>query len=333
MHGSSCRGAMAAAVFFAIIPMFALAQPAPAADERIERLERQIELMQKQLDELRLQLDELRSAPAAPAEAAGADDLMAIEPVATAAAPPAAEPLGAPVASSTAPTSRNIFNPQISVVGNVLGHAGDENPFDERDPIAFDEAEIALESFVDPYAKAKIFIGVGEDEVELEEGFIHFLTLPAGLQAKAGKLKSSFGKFNLQHSHTWSWADAPLVSRTFFGEEGLADAGVSLSGILPNPFGLYLEGTAEVFRGTVEEVFEPESRNDFLWVGHLRGYRDLSEASNLGMTSGDRSIDKDESTLQVAPDENGRRAHAYALPLVRSLGNEEARAGRIQLGE
>lgn len=286
MHGISCRGAIAAAVFFAIVPMTLLAQPAPAADERIERLEEQIELLQKQLDELRLQLDELRGTPAedavSGAEPAPADDLMAVAPVAAPSAPQAAEPLGAPVTSApSTTTSRSFFNPQISVVGNLLGHAGDENPFDERDSFAFDEAEIALESFVDPYAKAKIFIGVGEDEVELEEGFIHFLTLPAGLQARAGKLKSSFGKFNLQHSHTWSWADAPLVSRTFFGDEGLADAGLSVSGILPNPFGLYLEGTAEVFRGTVEEVFEPQSRNDLLWVGHLRGYRDLTEASNV----------------------------------------------------
>ncbi|MGH9456192.1 MAG: hypothetical protein ACRD2J_00955 [Thermoanaerobaculia bacterium] len=281
MSTTPSRGAFIAALLFTTILASgtARAQTEPAADS-ITALENRIEAMQKELDALRAELDALKGSEPEPA-APEPEDLMAIEPLTPAEAPPPAEALGAPVVSAAPPRTGNLFNPAIAVVGHVVGHAGDENPHEPRDPIAFDEAEIALEAAVDPYAKAKFFIAVGEEEVELEEGYAQFVALPWDLTAKAGKLKASFGKFNLLHAHNWSWADAPLVHRTFFGEEGLADAGVSASRLISNPWDVFLEATAEVYRGSVEDVFEPAERSDLLWVGHLRSYRDLSDAANL----------------------------------------------------
>ncbi|HEY0593259.1 MAG TPA: bZIP transcription factor, partial [Thermoanaerobaculia bacterium] len=128
MRNSMARGALAA-----IILLFgsgtAVAQSPPPADQ-IRSLEEKLEALQKQADELRTELERLKgTAPAAQAPAEP-DDLTAIEPVAQAPAQPPAEPsiLDAQVVENRpAPTSR-IFNPDISVIGNVLGHAGDENP-------------------------------------------------------------------------------------------------------------------------------------------------------------------------------------------------------------
>ncbi|HEY0787498.1 MAG TPA: bZIP transcription factor [Thermoanaerobaculia bacterium] len=280
------RNSMARGVLAAIILLFgsetAVAQSPPSADQ-IRSLEEKLEALQKQADELRAELERLKGAAPAAQAPAEPDDLTAIEPVAQAPAPPPAEPsiLDAQVVENRpAPTSR-IFNPDISVIGNVLGHAGDENPLEERDSIAFEEAEISLQAFVDPYAKAAFFIGVGEDGASLEEGYLQFVTLPFDLAARAGKLKAGFGKFNAQHAHTWLWADAPLVSRSFFGEEGLADAGISVSRIFPNRWNLFVEGTAEVYRGKVDEVFDAQEASDLLWVGHLKTYRDLTDSSNV----------------------------------------------------
>src|SRR6185503_4930521 len=64
------------------------------------------------------------------------------------------------------------------------------------------------------------------------------------------------------------------------GEEGLADAGLSLSRLFPNSL-VFLEATAEVYRGEVEGVFTAPRRQDVLLVGHLRAYRDLTEATNF----------------------------------------------------
>jgi hypothetical protein len=67
------------------------------------------------------------------------------------------------------------------------------------------------------------------------------------------------------------------------GEDGIDDAGLSLSRILPSPKGLFLEGTAQVFRGDSENVFAATRRSQVSTVGHLRAYSDLSESTNLEM--------------------------------------------------
>jgi hypothetical protein len=50
---------------------------------------------------------------------------------------------------------------------------------------------------------------------------------------------------------------------------------------LPAPKGLFLEGTAQVFRGDSADVFKSTVKNDVSVIGHLRGYRDLTESTNL----------------------------------------------------
>jgi hypothetical protein len=276
MQKRMSRGALAAAVLFALsTPAVARAQ---AADERIQLLEQKIDALLREAGALRAELDQLKEAAPAVAEA---DDLTAVEPLAPATPPEPAPVLDAEIIPNQPPPSRTAFNPEISVIGNILGHVGDKNPFEERDTLALQEAEISLQAFVDPYARAAFFIGVGEDGAELEEGYIQFLTLPMELTARAGKLKAGFGKFNTQHAHTWLWADQPLVSRSFFGEEGLADSGISVSRLFPNRWNLFVEATAEVYRGSVEELFEPEESSDLLYVGHLKTFRDLSDAANV----------------------------------------------------
>ena len=51
------------------------------------------------------------------------------------------------------------------------------------------------------------------------------------------------------HTHALPWTDRPLVTRNLVGgDEGLADAGLSVSKLLVNPL-FFLEATGEVFRG------------------------------------------------------------------------------------
>src|ERR1035437_568705 len=79
-----------------------------------------------------------------------------------------------------------------------------------------------------------------------------------------------------------SWIHRPLVSQNLVGgEDAIDDAGLSLSRILPSPKGLFLEGTAQVFRGDSTNVFSAGRRRDVAAVGHLRAYSDLSESTNI----------------------------------------------------
>jgi hypothetical protein len=292
MDAFRSRGTLGAAIFTLLAFSISAQTPPQTTDtaQRIDAVEEKLRALQQQADELRRELEALRAGnPSAEPTPEGVEDLTAIEPVDQPAPSPSPSPSPTPddttlasdiVANAPTTTSRNIFNPEISVIGNVLGHAGDENEFDPRDSIALDEAELSLQAFVDPYAKAAFFIGIGEEGVELEEGYAQFLTLPFDLTAKAGKMKANFGKFNTLHFHAWQWIDQPLVSRTFFGE-GIADSGISVSKLFPNRWNLFLEATGEIYRGSVEELFEPERSSDLLYVGHLKFYRDLTESANV----------------------------------------------------
>jgi hypothetical protein len=135
---------------------------------------------------------------------------------------------------------------------------------------------------VDPYARADFFLSFAPEGVEIEEGFITFTSLPAGLLLKGGKMRAQFGKANTMHTHTMPWVDRPLVTRNLVGgDEGISQSGLSLSKLFPNPL-FYLEATGEVYGGG-SDVFHAHTRSDLTYVGRVRGYRDLTEGTNLDL--------------------------------------------------
>ncbi|MCX6633406.1 MAG: hypothetical protein NTW28_37905 [Candidatus Solibacter sp.] len=198
------------------------------------------------------------------------------------AAPVVAQAPPAPVSIGGAGgAAAKVLNPDISVIGDFVGAAG--NHGGRATPsLSMHESEVGFQEVIDPYARADFFLSFGEQGVNLEEGFITFTSLPAGLQLKAGKMRAAFGKVNTLHNHVLPWIDRPLVSQNLVGgEDGINDAGLSLSRILPSPKGLFLEGTAQIFRGDSENVFAATRRSQVAAVGHLRAYSDLSESTNI----------------------------------------------------
>ena len=106
------------------------------------------------------------------------------------------------------------------------------------------ETEVSFRAIVDPYATADVFLSFTPEGVELEEGYMTFTSLPGGLTAKVGKMRAAFGKVNMLHNHALEWTDRPLVTENLLaGEEGISDAGISITRILPSPKGLFLEAT------------------------------------------------------------------------------------------
>ncbi len=208
----------------------------------------------------------------------------------TAQVPPGAEgaggPTGAlPVYGGTVAGSK-IFNPDIAVIGDFLGAVG-RNHEHPSPALEMHEAEASLQAVVDPYGRADFFVAFGEEGVELEEGFLTLTTLPGGWLTKVGKIRGAFGKVNTMHNHMLPWTDRPLVTRNLVGgEEGITDAGVSVARLIPNPW-LFLEATGQVFRGDSgpedEALFRSGKPSDVSYVGHLRGYHDITEASNIDL--------------------------------------------------
>jgi hypothetical protein len=199
--------------------------------------------------------------------------------------PPGAEGAGGP--SDPLPVygggaaSSKVFNPDIAVIGDFLGAAGKNDSQFATPSLELHEAELSLQAIVDPYARADFFLTFSNEEVGVEEGFVTFTSLPANLLLKVGKMRASFGKANQMHNHVMPWTDRPLVTQDLVGgEEGISDAGLSLSRLIINPI-LFLEATAEVYRGESPELFSAPERHDLTYVGRLRGYRDVTESTNL----------------------------------------------------
>jgi hypothetical protein len=175
------------------------------------------------------------------------------------------------------------LNPDISAIGDFLGSIG-KNPIRPVPSLEFHEAEVGFQSIIDPYARGDFFISFGEQGVNLEEGYITFTSLPAGLVAKVGKMRAAFGKVNTLHNHVLPWLDRPMVTDSLVGgEDGIDDVGFSVTRILPAPKGIFLEGTAQLFRGDSADVFRASQNRNVSVVGHLRGYHDLTDNTNIDL--------------------------------------------------
>lgn len=193
--------------------------------------------------------------------------------------PTSPAPQGAPPQAGTA--SSNVFNPDTSVIANFVAAAGKNAQGGERS-LQLSEVELSLRSVVDPYARADFFLAASPEGLEIEEGFITFTSLPASFLLKVGKMRAQFGKVNTLHTHAMPSADRPLVTENLVGgEEGISDAGLSLSKLIQNPLA-FLEVTGEVFSGD-SEIFQSDRRSRLNYVGRLRAYRDLSESANLDL--------------------------------------------------
>ncbi len=203
-------------------------------------------------------------------------------PEATPAPPEATPPPWPPPLPAPGVASSKIFNPDIAVIGDFLGAIGDNDSEAAPPSLELHEAEASFQAVVDPYARGDFFLAFSEEEVGVEEAFITFTSLPGNFLLKVGKMRAAFGKVNQMHNHVLPWTDRPLVTQDLTGgEEGISDAGLSLARLFPNPV-VFLEATAEVYRGE-SEIFRAPSRGDVTWVGRLRAYRDLTESSNLDL--------------------------------------------------
>lgn len=256
--------------------------------EELDQLRREFEAVRQQydqrLDALERRLGELGGAtapagtPAVPAPPPAPPEPV---PVATEVAPvPALTPPADVAQSATAPPmSSKVFNPDIAVIGDFVGATG-TNALSDQPALGLPEAEASFQAVVDPYAKADFFFSFGPAGVDIEEGYLTFNTLPGDLLLKVGKVHAAFGKVNTMHTHVLPWADRPLVTQNLVGgDEGVSNAGLSVSRLIVNPL-LFLEATGEVYHGS-DEVFQSAERSRLLYVGRLRGYRDLTESTNL----------------------------------------------------
>jgi hypothetical protein len=269
--------------------------PVSAQSADVEALRQEIAQLRRELDELRRQYADRLTALEArlgPAQGAPAPGLPAAPAPQTAEVPPGAvgSPGGQLPVYGAAAAGSKIFNPDIGMIGNFLGAVGSNQGGSETlAPTPFmtlQESEASFQAIVDPYARADFFLAIGEEGIEVEEGFATFPTLPGGLLVKAGKMRANFGRLNAFHNHTLPWIDRPLVMYNLLGgsaedpDTGIKDAGVSVNRLIPAGK-VFLEATGEIYRGDSGTLFRSSRHRDFAALGRVRSYVDLTDQTNF----------------------------------------------------
>ncbi len=208
---------------------------------------------------------------------------------------PAPTALAAPVAVAPAASRGGLRLIDISLDGLFAGGASSAREPELRaleagghDPknrgFTVQNVELALAGAVDPYLRGDAFLvfqidDQGESAVELEEAYLTTLSLPAGLQVKAGTFFSSFGRLNSQHPHSWDFADQPIVSSRLMGPDGLRGPGAQLNWLLPTPFFAEASVAVQNSRGPIAQSFLSVPGEDFagreLFERDVRSFDDL----------------------------------------------------------
>ncbi|MCP4409885.1 MAG: hypothetical protein GY807_19505 [Gammaproteobacteria bacterium] len=160
--------------------------------------------------------------------------------------------------------SDSAFNPAISLVvqGSATSYSRDPDDWTlpgfqvggeaglKPEGLSLTETELTASANVDDWFFAQATIGLHEEEggteVDLEEAFVDTLSLPAGLGLRIGRFYTETGYLNTKHTHAWDFADAPLTSQAFLGQQ-YRDDGLRLSWLAPTD--TFLELGMETLRG------------------------------------------------------------------------------------
>ena len=234
-----------------------LALPAPSGNARTDSLLAVTAELDRRLRALRDQRCGAAAPGPAPAQADTTDELAALRAAAAGAAGGAAAGAGTPADTNAAPPpapepqaprNASALNPEISATGDIRLVARDGR---QRDNGVAREFEVGLQSTLDPYSTAKIFLSFENEEVGVEEGYLYWTGLPGRLRVDVGKFRQQLGDLNRWHLHALPETEYPLVYQRFLAPEGLSGVGVSLYTALPVSL---LGGTHEVWvQGTTAE--------------------------------------------------------------------------------
>ncbi|MBT6231040.1 MAG: hypothetical protein HOI47_30755, partial [Candidatus Scalindua sp.] len=177
-----------------------------------------------------------------------------------------------------------------------------ENEFADR--ISLREMELGLQGVLDPFARADFYL-TAEDggSISIEEGFLTWLYLPFGLQVKTGIFRTSFGRMNKTHRPEILQVDYPSPIKNFLGTEGQKEPGISISGLIPNPWDIYSEFTGEILTPSDEGV----KGKDQIYLAHLKNFFAITNNSTLELGLSFQTRDISDTDTATATKRNFRQ--------------------------
>ena len=204
----------------------------------------------------------------------------------------------APMTPTTAaPAAANAFNPALSLIlGGQFSNL-------QRDPATWQiggfipggdeigpgsrsfnlgESELTVSANIDPYFSGFfVLAATADNEVEVEEGYVHNTGMLPGVSLKLGRMLSGFGYLNEIHAHAWDFADLPLVHQAFFGGQ-IKEDGVQARWLAPTP--VFLELGVETGRGAAFPGSERNKNgvNSAMVFAHLGDDVGISNSYRIG---------------------------------------------------
>jgi hypothetical protein len=256
-------------------------------DSVLRRQQRTIDSLAAVVRAMQLRLDSLARLQLPPADTSGGLD--AIRAAAVAAAGNDTAELSQ-VGSRVGGRSQSAANPEISVTGDV--RAGIERPGPQTRPFIPREFELGLQSALDPFSVAKLFVSFSEQGVDVEEAYAYWTGLPGHVRVDFGKIRQQVGELNRWHLHALPEDEYPLVLQRYFGTEGLSATGISLYAPLPfsGRAGTF-EWYGQVTRGGNAVLFAGGNRPAYLsqlsgfWQFSRSTYAQLSVTGIYGMNA------------------------------------------------
>lgn len=268
------------------------------ADSAPGRQQRTLDSLLAAVRTLEARLDSLARARVGDTAAAAGGGLDAIRAAAAAAAGAATDTTARLVGRNVGGRSLNAFNPEISVTGDLRSALVRPGPQDQT--FALQETELGFQSALDPFSVTKIFMGVGEEGISVEEAYVYWTGLPGHFRLDLGKFRQQVGELNRWHTHALPEGEYPLVLQRFLGEEGLAQTGLSV--YWPLPFSGRLgtfEATGQLTRGTDAALFGPYGGRPSV-VGQLSGFWQFSR-STFGQLSVSALYGTGRDSTQIVP--------------------------------
>ncbi len=178
-------------------------------------------------------------------------------------------------------TAQSSINPDISIIPNFQVSTSDQRGPDKgKIEFNLEEVEMAIQSALNPYARADIFVAFANDPAEpldIEEAYFTIQKgLPLNFNLKGGKFLVDFSKLNSTHAHAFPFVNRPTYQQSFFGEEGLKDVGVEVNTLIPTG-DIYTKwsgtvATGDELDGARQNLFFASRINSFIQASDYTGF-------------------------------------------------------------
>jgi hypothetical protein len=200
-----------------------------------------------------------------------------------------AAPIGlpAPALAQTSTMFSNLANPAIGMNALFSGQAAPT--LNEPYGLKFEQADVSFIAVVDPYWMVTSNITFAPDGVDPEEVWARSTNIPS-IQLKLGKLRGTFGRHGLLHTHAFPFIQAPIVMPNTIGEEGFKDPGLEAAWLTPLPW--FAELTGGVYQAIALGPDQPldfgsKAHGNLPFLGHFKNQFDLNDATTaeLGVSA------------------------------------------------